>query len=404
MAGTVFEVKRTLRPIAVVAFCSALVIWPTTRTAALTLLALLAVVAIHEAGHFFAAKTVGVGAPEFSLGFGPVVFATSGKRTGTVFVLRALPLGGFVKVRGMDSSILEGPDDDLAPVESGRPLGKSYSEVSHLKRAFIAVAGPAANIFSAFLLLMAVFMFLGRAEATGTVSPQQGSPAELGGIRAGDTILEVNGSAQMKNDLSAAVSTAGEANTVIVLKVKDALGDVREVEVRPFKVSGGWRIGLLADTVQVSRPVWDAAPDAAVTTKNVAVKAVASFSGLAGSVVALPLALLGVSNDGERMLSPVGVARLAEHSATKQGYLGPLALIAAMSIFVALFNLLPLPPLDGAHVGIAIYEGVASRLRRRKVVVDQNVLRPLTALVIACILALSVGTVLLDLLHPVRLP
>lgn len=376
-----------------------LVAYAPTRLAGLTILVLLAIVAIHEAGHYLAARAVGVAAPEFAIGFGPKLFSTSGKRTGTQFTIRAIPLGGFVRIHGMDANALEGRTDEKPQLR-----GKPYNEVSHLRRVLISVAGPAANVFSAFLLLMTVFMLAGRTEPSGTVTPAKNSPAAAAGIRAGDRIDSVNGTAISGDELSRYVQQAGESGTELRLGVTGADGIARTVTVEPAKIGDSYKIGVFSDVTSKAFPAWQAAPAAADATGELVLHGVISFKDLGKSFVELPGALLGAENSENRVMSPVGAARIADQVAAKEGWRGPVGLIAGISVFVALFNLLPLPPLDGAHASIAIWEGVMSRIRKREVKVSENVLRPLTALVMACVLVMGLGALLLDVIHPFNLP
>jgi membrane-associated protease RseP (regulator of RpoE activity) len=95
------------------------------------------------------------------------------------------------------------------------------------------------------------------------------------------------------------------------------------------------------------------------------------------------------------------MSKVAQSSAERDGWVAPVALFAAVSFFVAFFNLLPLPPLDGFHIFQALYEHIASRVKRRQVRLDPVLINNFTRLVMVCILFLGLGAILLDVLRPI---
>src|SRR5690606_32881643 len=148
----------------VVLVAAAAIAAPASRTYALTLVVLMAVISLHELGHLLAARACGVGAPEFSVGFGPLIWRTRrADRHGTRYALRAVPFGGYVRIDGLGSD-LEGHSPPV-------PGKRSYEEVSAPKRMAIAAAGPLMNLVVAFVLLSAVFGAAGTTVATLDVTP-----------------------------------------------------------------------------------------------------------------------------------------------------------------------------------------------------------------------------------------
>lgn len=379
------------------------------RPLTVTLLVLLAIVTVHEFGHFAMARVCKVGASEFSVGFGPEVAGSSGAKTGTRLVLRAVPLGGFVRIDGMEDNLVEGAPSAAAPdrpaPDTPTPERLRFSQVSATRRFLIAVAGPAANVLSAVVLLMVVFMIAGRDEVTGGLVPADGSPAALAGLLAGDVLVAVDGSPASFDDLAGFAAASGESGAASVFSVRGVDGAVRDVAIVPVWREDRFVFGVSPEVQNRRMPAHEALPHAGYVTGQLVVRGVASFADLASAAVALPVALVsGPGEDDARMLSPVGAARLASESSQELGWRAPVGLVASASVFIALFNLLPFPPLDGAHAAIAVYEGVGSRLRRRRVRVDPALLRPVTALVVSLVLALGVGTLILDILQPVTLP
>jgi membrane-associated protease RseP (regulator of RpoE activity) len=135
----------------------------------------------------------------------------------------------------------------------------------------------------------------------------------------------------------------------------------------------------------------------------------ATGSGIAqlGSAVsAVPRQIMGGEevDPAQRLLSPIGAAQVAEQSAERDGWFGPFSLLAAASMFIGAFNLLPFPPLDGGHIAIAGYEAAASKLRRRRVEVNMDRLAPFARTAVAFILVVGVSSILMDIFNPIQLP
>jgi membrane-associated protease RseP (regulator of RpoE activity) len=105
----------------------------------------------------------------------------------------------------------------------------------------------------------------------------------------------------------------------------------------------------------------------------------------------------------KRFVSPAGVGALA-NDAVKAGWVSVIGLLIAINIFVGLFNLLPLLPFDGGHIAIALYEKVASRVRRRRVQVDAAKLLPITVAVVAVLGFIFLSSLFLDITNPVANP
>lgn len=397
-----------------------------SRSLILTVLALLAMIGIHELGHFLMAKHYKVETPEFSLGFGPKLFQTSGLRTGTKFTVRMIPLGGFVKIKGLDLAI-EGeetlpevssevsPDAKLTEPEtvnadSAVKPARSYASYGDLKtfpRVLIAGAGPFANIFSGFLILFTVFMFAGQTEWSSKVNPVAESPAAKAGLSSGTVLLEVNGNPLKDFDeLRPLVEKAALAGEELKLKVAQSsdLSKTKIVSVKPVATPQGARIGLEGVYEKVSVSPLTATVSAFGATGEISSATLQSFGKLGSAFINIPQQLITGESTADRVVSPIGVARVAESSTREHGWIAPVGLFAAVSFFIAFFNLLPLPPLDGFHIFQAVYEASASKIRRRPVELDKGAVRAFTGLVTVCVLLLGVGALLLDILRPAIMP
>lgn len=371
---------------------------PSTRSIAFVVVVLLTMVAIHEGGHLIAARLSGVDAPEFSVGFGPEIVSFTPKSKKTKYALRAIPLGGFVRIRGLGvSTKLEGEDDPDRELQ-----GASYDEVSRPKRVFISAAGPLANVFSAVLMLLVVFLQHGEVGPSLTVRTIPKMPAAMAGVKDGETITAINGTKLASwDDVSPFVKAAGESASALVFTVRSTDGSSRKVSVSPDMTDSGPKVGIAPVGVRKNVSIFTAFSDAVGATKDIAVVTFSSFGSLGKSFVSLPAQLAGASTDkSTRVVSPIGAAHLAEESVKEAGWIGPVSLAASVSVFLALFNLLPLPPLDGSHIATATYEGVFSRIRRRPVRVNADFTRRLTTLTTWSVLLMGVGALLLDILRP----
>jgi regulator of sigma E protease len=147
------------------------------------IIALGALIFIHELGHFIFAKTFKVGVEKFSLGFGPKLF---GKKVGeTEYLLSAFPLGGYVKMVG------EGEDAEITEEQKAH----SFGEKPVLQRIVIVAAGPVFNLLFALVLFIVIFLMGVPAATTKVGDVMAGKPAARAGLKAGDLITSVNGKA-----------------------------------------------------------------------------------------------------------------------------------------------------------------------------------------------------------------
>lgn len=149
----------------------------------------LVLVTIHELGHYAVGRYFGVGAEEFSIGFGPILLARSDRR-GTRWSIRAFPLGGFVKFVG-DADASSRPDPEQAPMDA---RVDALSGIALWQRALVVAAGPIANILLAFVLLFANYAFIGaQTQPAIFAAPAPDSEAMAAGIQPLDQVLEFEG-------------------------------------------------------------------------------------------------------------------------------------------------------------------------------------------------------------------
>ena len=302
-------------------------------------------VIVHEFGHFITAKKMGVGVEKFSIGFGPELFGIT--KGGTRYLISLVPLGGYVKLIG------EAPEDGIKG-EKKEYLSRTVGE-----RSRIIFAGPLLNYILAFFIFSFVFI-IGSPTLTskvGRVMP--GYPGELAGIRQGDRIIKINNKdvnywedvtkivhTNQKPQMELRIERDGKLMDFIIKpkdeEIKTLFGSKRKVmligimpseEVRHMRYSilksfymGGQK--LLALSYITYRALW------------------ATLTG------AIPFK--------ESVTGPIGIFYITGQAA-KLGFVYLLQLMGVLSASLAIFNLLPVPILDGGHILFLAIE----KLRRK---------------------------------------
>jgi len=332
------------------------------------------VIFVHELGHFVAAKLMGVYAPRFSIGFGPSLFK---KKYGeTEYVLAAFPLGGYVRMASREdeaTAFLEGGSENSA-VEPGdlkkdgydpdamipfgpKPIPESrwFESKSLPARLFIMLAGVTMNAVLAYVIYAGLIMRSGiptPLPVAAAVTPDK--PAALAGIQAGDSIASLNGEplASWEVLLDRIGSSAGVPLTLGLVRG----GNPVQVVVTPIAEDAPdprtgikrrvGRIGMVAKEGFIPVALPRALGEAWAITID---KGTAIFQTLG----ALFSRGVGVSELG----GPIAIAQVSVQAA-RGGIENLLALIALISINVAVFNLLPIPILDGGQIVLNIAESI----------------------------------------------
>lgn len=311
----------------------------------------------HELGHFLVARLLGIGAKVFSLGFGPRLFSfKSGK---TEYRLSAVPLGGYVSLAGEIE-----PTDETGEFSQG----ELFLARPPWQRMLVVLAGPVFNILLAWLITWGLLVAQGE---TG-LAPRIGavvkdSPAEAAGLKVGDEILAIDGTAvRFFGDLVQIVqATQGEALQVSVRRGAAELS----CEVRPkFQVGRTLfgeevrvpMMGIAASQEIISLPIDGASSVAASArvTWNLLRFTVQGLIKLIERVI--PLDSIG---------GPIMIAQLVGSQASSGGLSDVLALTALISVNLGVLNLLPIPVLDGGHIlgfGLEMVRGrpLSERVRR----------------------------------------
>ncbi len=394
-------------------------------------LAIVAMIMLHELGHFVAAKASGMKVTEYFLGFGPRLWSI--RKGETEYGVKAIPAGGYVKITGM--TMLE----DVATADEDR----SYRQASFPRRLAVAVAGSAMHMVIALVLCWSYFVFVGANVATPpTVAAllhfEHGrTPAEIAGVRTGDRIVSINGrritsftalqheiAPNAGRSLSLVVERHG---TMVHLSIRPTNSrDVTEVfqgqvVPAPKKPTGIIGVELTSGTNQpvspiaaVPRSFGEFGSIAAATGKGIA--DVFSFHGLSQFAHSVATAgnhstggtgsstASGGSSGGQSagVTSILGIIEIGSQAANvNRGFL--LLLLAEVNLFVGIVNLFPMLPLDGGHVAIAVYERIRSR-RGRRYHADVLKLMPVAYVFLAFIVVIGLGALYANIVQPVHFP
>jgi membrane-associated protease RseP (regulator of RpoE activity) len=276
----------------------------------------------------------------------------------------------------------------------------------------VAVAGSTMHMIIAAILLFIVLAAVGIPSRPPIIAQiVADSPAQNSDFRVGDRIVAVNGTpVKTWDDIPDYVQSHGEGDLVFTVVRKDS-GERVSVNLRPKMVSEGGkevpRIGIGTDRSTIvydTEPVPTALRRTATDMPKFMWETVKALGGLfsPNGIENYSELLQGKkdANQNNRLMSPVGVAKVAG-DAVESGWYWVLMLLFSINVFVGIFNMVPLLPLDGGHVAIATYEKIASSIKGRRVQVDVTKLMPITAAVLVVLVILGLSALYLDIVRPV---
>lgn len=320
-------------------------------------LAILSVlVLIHEAGHYFVAKFFNIKVEEFGFGLPPRAF---GKKIGeTLYSINWLPIGGFVKLYGEDeagSGSVNLKTKDLPK----KNLSRAFYARPVWQRATVVIAGVFMNFVLAVALVSLLFSIVGVSVPTKNVlvgEVLKGSPAEVGGLKAGDVVKKING-VEIETPTQLVDITKKHLGEKITLLVKVKNGKDETLSITPRKNfpndQGPMGIAISPNFTVKKYPWWQAP---FVGTKEVLNQTVLIGKGLANVVVQL----VTRGNVPTDVAGPVGIAQITG-TIVAIGPSAVLSFMALLSLNLAIINILPIPALDGGRLLFILIEGVTGR-------------------------------------------
>lgn len=285
---------------------------------------------VHEMGHYLAARSQGVTVETFSIGFGPALLKRKAK-SGTVWQVSAIPLGGYVKMRGW------GEEQSSA---SSRP--GSFGAAPLGSKAVIVAAGPLANLLLAVVVYAGLFMTAGQLTTQPVLSQiQPGSPAAASHLVAGDRVLAI-GSSPIKNFVDLQQIVVAHPDSVLDFTIDRAGKQLMlPVTVGQATMDGTeiGRLGVLGTESSLKRLMPGQAIAAAFQETG------QQISGWFAGMSTLIMQHRGLRD----LAGPLGIAQISGQAAAL-GVMAMINLIALLSINLGLVNLIPIPILDGGHL------------------------------------------------------
>jgi len=370
------------------------------------IVALLLSVMIHEFGHYLTAKHYGMKVTEFFLGFGTRIF--SRQRGETEFGVKAIPAGGYCRIEGMT------PGDEMPVGEEARAF---YKAPSH-RKLIVLGAGSFLHFVIGYLLLFTLFAGIGTSQVLPVVHEVlKGSAAQTAGIMAGDEFTSINGKKVIDwySDVKTIRNSHGRALTFGINRAGQDLVITATPQLETVEGEKRFLLGIINEVGLKRTGVVTSVKDAGIVTKDFLVESVKSLIKLPSKIPALWGATVnGEKRDSNGLVGVVGVARVSGQT-VGSGDLSPMErlatfilIIASLNIFVGLFNLLPILPLDGGHMAVAIADEVRAfiarlRGRPRPSAIDVTLLTPITLVVFVILAALTLLLLVADIVNPVVL-
>ncbi len=319
----------------------------------LLFIAVLAVLVLtHEFGHFIVARWVGIKVEEFGFGFPPRLFKWQGKKT--LYSFNALPLGGFVKLKGED----QGDRHDPEAFISKKPW----------IRAAVLSAGVVMNLLLAVVLFSVGYMYgvptaldsSSTLPAGSNVRDQKvqildvvkGSPADIAGMKGGDVVLLFGGIKAHAEDIVREIPNAFTTKKPLLLSVLSA-GIMKDIEIMPVELAELHKPGIgvsMTDNGVVSYPWYRALWEGLMQTYQMTIAVFVGMAQLIGT-------LFSGKGVGEAVSGPVGIAVLTSQVA-QLGLAHLIQFIGMLSINLAVLNILPIPALDGGRLLFVIIEKI----------------------------------------------
>ncbi len=289
-------------------------------------------VAVHEGGHFAAAKAVGVKVNEFSIGMGPLIVEK--EKNGTRFSLRALPLGGYCALEGEN-----GESDDK----------QAFHNQPAWARAVVLVAGPFMNFVLAFLILAVLITYIGTSALPVLSYVEKDSPAWNAGLQVDDTITKVNDQKTADGaEVRDALQSAAESSDSVMVTIQRGKSETTTVNVHfTTDENNNKIIGIR----------FKARHNPLVGIKN---GFVSCFTMEREMLILLGKLFIG-QGSADDVVGPVGIVTVVDQT-TQAGFLNILYLMALLSLNLGLVNILPFPALDGGRLLFVVIRALTGQM------------------------------------------
>ena len=330
------------------------------------LILLTIVVFIHEYGHYYFARKYGVGVTAFSVGFGKELFGWADKN-GTRWKFSLIPFGGYVKFFGDHNVFSDFNKEELRKQYSEEDQKKLLAFKPLYQRNLIAFGGPLANFILAFFIFLSVFMFSGKDFTPAMIAEvQKESPAETYGLKKNDILLNIDGNkVESLMDVPKFITLSNDDfiefivlrnNDEYTLKVKPNLVESTDDFGNPFeKRMVGIQIGANNNTINHVK--LGPTKAAYYSAKEIVFVSQKTLSMVWGYIQKLWGKGYG---DVRQLGGPIKIAQISGDVA-KMGLLPFVIIIAYISISLGLFNLFPIPLLDGGHIALNTIEGIRGK-------------------------------------------
>ena len=368
--------------------------------------ALLLSVMVHEFGHYITARKYGMWVSEFFVGFGKRIWSV--QRGETEFGVKAIPAGGYCKIEGMS------PNDEMPVGQEDRAFYKASSG----KKLVVLGAGSFLHFVLGFVLLFTLFAGIGTNQVLPVIyEVVPNSAAQAAGIQVGDEIVSINGKrvTEWYKDVEVIRESQGRELSLVLNRNGEEIAVTASARLTDLDGTKRYVLGIVNDVGLKRSGLLVSIRNSATVTKSFLVESVKSLGKLPEKIPALWGATVrGEERDPNGLVGVVGVARVSGEAvgSDKLTVMERLAtfvlIIASLNIFVGVFNLLPILPLDGGHMAVAIADSIRAffarlRGRPRPAPIDVTVLTPITLVVFVVLATLTLLLLVADVINPVTL-
>lgn len=380
--------------------------------------ALLFSIMVHEYGHYITAKRYGMRVTEFFLGFGKRIWST--QRGETEFGIKAIPAGGYCKISGM--SVRDEMPGDIAH--------RAFYKARTREKLVVLGSGSVLHFILGFLFLFILFTGVGVVKSlpiiqevlpcvpakTECTSSDPISPAKQAGLLPGDEVVGINGVRNLEwSEISPVLrESAGKQISLVILRDGSEINIDLVAATRTVDGEDRGFIGIVNKYGLVKENPISAIGSSAEATAQLFVGSIKALIGLPQQISTLiRQTFLGEERGTDGLVGIVGVARATGETASSSNLtMGEkiatfLLIIASLNIFVGIFNLIPILPLDGGHIAVALFEGARRQIyrirgRAEPGKVDIEKLTPITVIVLVALIFLTALLLIADIFNPIN--